>query len=157
MDTKKDTKVCYICDTEKPVHEFTKGKARCKLCISQKKKKIYNEKKQQKLDQSKDEKERLRQDFKDKHKMKPTDDMVTIPVINPSRNVYFMTEEAFERLMNDMKTHFPEEQPRAVEPPEPIKGYLQKAFKEDMPYVRAIRVIVFNTLQRLSFSPYFLF
>jgi hypothetical protein len=38
-----ETKVCNYCNFEKPIDSFTKGKARCKLCLASIKKVKYKE------------------------------------------------------------------------------------------------------------------
>ena len=131
-----NTKICNVCNEEKIVSMFTKGKGACMKCRN--KKRIQNYKTERE-----ETKEELREEFKTKHNMKPDEDMLHryFDTDYGEHEHIFIAEETFEKLMKDLNEKYPDKEPKAVKPPQQIYDMIAEREKEDMKYVRDIKHI----------------
>ena len=163
------TKACKKCKQEKPMTEYSKGQGKCKSCRKhlrveqyddtqrENRKQHYNDIEKPKLNEQ--TREHLRAEFIGKYNIEPRHGMLAVNYETASGYKFvdtFMHEDDFEDMLIKIQKHYPQKEPKAVEPPEEIMALIKKRNSEDIHCVRDIRVIVFNELCKLSLDTYLL-
>ena len=154
---------CTYCKKEKTINEFREHRNECLQCERDKRNVRYRNK----LDAMKGERQKklhenrvkLRAEFETKHNLEHEHGMLERHF--ETENGYkfvdtFIHEEDFEDMLMNIKSRYPETEPEAVELPEEIYAKVAERNKADMRFVRAVRIIMFNELNKLSMNKYLL-
>jgi len=80
------TKTCNNCEIDKPLSDYSKRQGKCKECRSEKRKQHCKEV-EKPINKEQLRQEQLRQEFKDKHNLKPEHDMLEISFTTPTRKI----------------------------------------------------------------------
>ena len=126
-------------------------------CRNEKRIKHYSDIEKPKLKEQ--TREQLRAEFIGKYNIEPRHGLLDVNYETASGYKFvdtFMHEDDFEDMLIKIQKHYPQKEPRAVEPPEEIMALIKKRNSEYIRYVRYIRVIVFNELCKLSLDTYLL-
>ena len=135
-----DKKICKVCNEEKSIKLFTKGKGACMNCRNEKRKESYKEGKE-------DKKQKLREEFLKKYKHIPHDEDIGMEreYLDGEKHI-FILEEHFYDLFKKYEEKYSKYEPEVLDQPPEIRENtiyrLQQ--KGDYKYVRDIKHIFFN-------------